>query len=140
MATDRSIGSALLHSPLPLIAAGIGLSLYLTTRKRPLLSRRDIDAISRKLHRTAKKASKIADRQYRAAKESLADSGEVLRDRASDVLSTAGHRAREYSSDGISRLKTQVAKDRSMALSMAGVALGALASILGSRKPRRFGH
>lgn len=140
MATDRSVGSALLHSPLPLIAAGIGLTLFLTTRKKPLLTRRDIDAISKKLNRTARKAAKVADRRYRAGREYLADRGEVLLDKASDTLSSVGHRARGYGGDGLSAMKSQLTKDRSMALSALGVGLGALASVLGARKSRRLWH
>jgi hypothetical protein len=140
MATDRSVGSALLHSPLPLIAAGIGLTLFLTTRKKPLLTQRDIDAISRKLSRTARKAAKVADRQYRAGREYLADRGEVLLDKASDTLSNVGHRARSYGGDGLSAMKSQLTKDHSMALSALGVGLGALASILGARGSRRIWH
>jgi hypothetical protein len=140
MASDRSVGSALLHSPLPLIAAGIGLTLFLVNRKTPLLTQRDINAISKKLSRTARKASKIADRQYRAGREYLADRGEVLLDKANDTLSDVSHKARSYGSDGLSALKSQVQKDRSMALSALGVGLGALASVLGARKSRGLWH
>lgn len=136
MATDRSVGNALLHSPLPLIVAGIGLSLFLVNRKRPLLSQRDINAISKKLSRTARKASKLADRQYRAGREYVADRGETLLDKATDVLNDASHRARGYGADGLSLMKSQLTKDRSMALSALGIGLGALASVLGTRKPR----
>jgi hypothetical protein len=140
MATDRSVGSALLHSPLPLIAAGIGLSLYLTTRKRPLLSQRDIDAISKKLRRTARSASKVANRQYRATRDTLADRGEELLDQASDTFDDVQHRARKYGNQGLSRLKTELAKDRSVALSTLGVVLGTLGSILSARRSRRMFH
>ena len=136
MATDRSVGNALLHSPLPLIVAGIGLSLFLVSRKRPLLSQRDINAISKKLNRTARKASKLADRQYRAGREYIADRGETLLDKAGEALSDVGERSRAYGSEGLSRMKTHLSKDRSMALSALGVGLGALASIMSARKPR----
>jgi hypothetical protein len=57
-------------------------------------------------------------------------------DKATDVLNDASHRARGYGADGLSLMKSQLTKDRSMALSALGIGLGALASVLGTRKPR----